>query len=401
MPLATTISNLRYLFQDEIFPAIEDRTGRLSEKHRRLIAVLDCVKVETFFPACPVSAGRPTADRVALATAFIAKSIWDLPTTRHLIDRILSDPALRRMCGWSRCSEVPSEATFSRAFALFAEGDLPGRMHEALIRSTLGRDDVIVGHLSRDSTAIEVREKPAPKKKEDGDKDGDENNGKGGKKGKSGKRKPGRPPKGESSGGKPGKEPERRLERQLKMSFGEMMADLPRQCGIGTKRNARGFLTSWKGYKLHIDGADGGIPVSCILTSASLHDSQAAIPLAAQSDRRVTACYEVMDSAYDAPEIRTYSESLGHVPIIDINPRRDRALKESLLKEARAQRAAGHVDHKTVRYRERSNIERINGRLKDEFGGRHVRVRGPTKVNCHLMWGILALTVDQLLRLGT
>ncbi len=393
MPLATTISNLRYLFQDEIFPAIEDRTGRLSEKHRRLIAVLDWVKVETFFPACPVSAGRPTADRVALATAFIAKAIWDLPTTRHLMDRILSDPALRRMCGWSRCSEVPSEATFSRAFALFAEGDLPGRMHEALIRSTLGRDDVIVGHLSRDSTAIEAREKPERKKASDKD----EGNGKDGKKRKTAKRKPGRPPKGDSSEGKP----DRRLERQLQMSFGEMMADLPRKCGIGTKRNAKGFLTSWKGYKLHIDGADGGIPVSCILTSAFLHDSQAAIPLSAQSDRRVTACYEVMDSAYDAPEIRAYSESLGHVPIIDTNPRRDRALKESLRREARAQRAAGHIDHKTVRYRERSNIERINGRLKDEFGGRHVRVRGPTKVNCHLMWGILALTVDQLLRLGT
>lgn len=391
MPLATTISNLRYLFQDELFPAIEDRAGRLSEKHRRLIAVLDCVKVETFFPACPVSAGRPTADRVALATAFIAKSIWDLPTTRHLIDRILSDPALRRMCGWGRCSEVPSEATFSRAFALFAEGDLPGRMHEALIRSTLGREDVIVGHLSRDSTAIEAREKPVRKEGEHRKK----------RKDPAAKRKPGRPAKGDSSGGNSGKEPERRLERQLKMSFREMMADLPKQCGIGTKRNARGFLTSWKGYKLHIDGADGGIPVSCILTSASLHDSQAAIVLAAQSDRRVTACYEVMDSAYDAPEIRAYSESLGHVPIIDINPRRDRALKESLRREARAQRAAGHIDHKTVRYRERSNIERINGRLKDEFGGRHVRVRGPTKVNCHLMWGILALTVDQLLRLGT
>ena len=157
MPLATTISNLRYLFQDELFPAIEDRTGRLSGKHRRLIVVLDWVKVETFFPACPVTAGRPVADRVALAMAFIAKAVWDLPTTRHPPpdDRILSDPALRRMCGWSRCSEVPSEATFSRAFALYAKGDLPGRMHEALIRRTLGREDVIVGHLSRDSTAIE------------------------------------------------------------------------------------------------------------------------------------------------------------------------------------------------------------------------------------------------------
>ena len=41
----------------------------------------------------------------------------------------------------------------------------------------------------------------------------------------------------------------------------------------------------------------------------------------------------------------------------------------------------------------------VNTRLKDEFGGRNVRVRGHAKVLCHLMFGILALTVDQLMRL--
>ena len=51
------------------------------------------------------------------------------------------------------------------------------------------------------------------------------------------------------------------------------------------------------------------------------------------------------------------------------------------------------------RYRERTMIERVNGRLKDEFGGREIRVRGAAKVMAHLMFGILALTADQLLRL--
>jgi hypothetical protein len=52
-----------------------------------------------------------------------------------------------------------------------------------------------------------------------------------------------------------------------------------------------------------------------------------------------------------------------------------------------------------VRYRERTAAERVNARLKDEFGGRQVRVRGHAKVLCHLMFGLLALTVDQLMRL--
>ena len=45
-------------------------------------------------------------------------------------------------------------------------------------------------------------------------------------------------------------------------------------------------------------------------------------------------------------------------------------------------------------------VERVNARLKDEFGARTVRVRGAVKVMAHLMFGVLALTADQLLRLG-
>ena len=79
--------------------------------------------------------------------------------------------------------------------------------------------------------------------------------------------------------------------------------------------------------------------------------------------------------------------------------RRDAELKRQLKREAQARRNAGHVAAEQVRYRERSTVERVNSRLKDEFGARQVRVRGHAKVLCHLLFGIVALTVDQLLRL--
>ena len=53
------------------------------------------------------------------------------------------------------------------------------------------------------------------------------------------------------------------------------------------------------------------------------------------------------------------------------------------------------------RFKEITNVERVNARLKDDFGGRKVRVRGHAKVMAHLMFGILALTVDQLMRFVT
>ncbi len=62
--------------------------------------------------------------------------------------------------------------------------------------------------------------------------------------------------------------------------------------------------------------ANGQIPISGILTAASLHDSQVAIPLATMTAQRVTNLYDMMDAAYDATEILDHSRSLGHVPIV-------------------------------------------------------------------------------------
>ena len=108
------------------------------------------------------------------------------------------------------------------------------------------------------------------------------------------------------------------------------LTTLPTACDAGTKKNSQGYKVSWIGYKLHLDVADGGIPISAVLTSASTHDSQVAIPLAKMSNERVTHLYDVMDSAYDVPQIHDMSRQLGHIPLIDVNPRRDQSLKNEI-----------------------------------------------------------------------
>jgi len=67
-----------------------------------------------------------------------------------------------------------------------------------------------------------------------------------------------------------------------------MLEDSPKVCDVGTKMNSKGYKKSWIGYKLHIDAADGHIPISCVLTSASVHDSQVTLPLAELSSQRAT-----------------------------------------------------------------------------------------------------------------
>ena len=89
------------------------------------------------------------------------------------------------------------------------------------------------------------------------------------------------------------------------------------------------------------------------------------------------------------------------MPIIDPHPRSLPGGKKAIAAEARGRRKAGYELAEEVRYNERSAAERVNGRLKDEFGARNVWVRGDAKVFCHLMFGVLALTIDQLMRLVT
>jgi len=382
--MQSTVSHLlrpfHRLLQMVLFPALEVQLGALSESHRQLVRILTLAEVESLVMPSTRGVGRPARHRRAIARAFVAKAVFNLATTRQLLDWLLADDLLRRLCGWESAAELPHESQFSRAFAGFAISELPQRMHAALIAAT--QKERLIGHISRDSTAIEAREKPAPAAVAI-------------KPVAAAKRKPGRPRKGEIVS-----PPEpRRIDRQREMMLEEMLGELPRLCNAGAKRNSKGYTKSWIGYKLHIDAADGQIPISCILTSASLHDSQAAIPLAEMTARRVTNLYDLMDSAYDAEAIHLHLRSLGRVAIIDRHPHGCAELKAELEAEQRRRCLLAFSTAEDLRYGERTTVERVNARLKDEFGGRTVRVRGHLKVMCHLMFGILALTADQILRL--
>ena len=351
--------------QSWLFPLLEAGIGALDDKHRQFVAVCGlCVPQDHMAAYRWCGNGCPPSDRLALCKAFIAKAVWDFPSTRDLIDAVRHRPALRRLCGRESLGEVPSEATFSRAFDAFARDGLPQRIREAAVVTHCGGK--LAGHVSRDATAVHAREKAAPAAEKEARTPG----------------KRGRPSKGQPPAPPP--EPTR-LRRQLGCGLAENLAELPARCDRGCKKNSKGKTESWRGYKLHIDTIDGDIPVSAILSSASMHDSQAAIPLAQMTAGRVTSLYDLADAAYDAVEIREMSASLGHVALIDHNPRRG---------EKR-----GFAPAEAVRYRERSASERVNGHLHDEHGGRHVRVRGPVKVAAHLVFGLMVIAAEQILRL--
>jgi hypothetical protein len=373
------LNQFQRIMQGVLFPMLEEQLGPLTDKHRQLAAVLGMIRIESLVGSWSGGVGRPAKHRRAMACSFVAKAVYNMSDTRQLLDRLKNDVSLRRICGWESRGEILHESQFSRAFAEFAASELPQRLHEALIKAT--QQERLIGHISRDSTEIESREKPVRTPVE--------------ATAVKPMRKRGRPKKGEQP---PPPEPTR-LERQAEMALEQMLDDLPRECNVGSKKNSKGYKETWVGYKLHLDVADGQIPISCILTSASLHDSQVAIPLAQMTAQRVINLYDMMDSAYDARLIHEHSRGLGHIPIIDAHPRRDAAQKAELQAEPQRLKLLNFNYAEDVRYRERTTVERVNARLKDEFGGRMIRVRGNAKVMCHLMFGIVALAANQILRL--
>lgn len=351
--------------QLQLFPVLVEELGELGEKDQQFIQVVALLPLGKFLePYRWKGVGCPPHERAWLVHAFIAKAVYQFPTTEALVEALKGRPTLRRLCGWEKAADLPSTSTFSRAFGRFAADELPQKLHAALVKQHCGPK--LVGHTSHDSTAIPVPERPAAAPA-----------GLAAATPPLVKRKPGRPKKGQE----PPPPPPTRLQLQSQRSLAENLADLPRQCDIGAKKGSQGHMEYWRGYKLHLSVIDGDIPIAAILTSASTHDSQPAIPLMQMSAQLVTDLYDLMDSAYDAQAIHEYSRRLGHVPIIEPVQRGNWIP----LDEAERQR-----------FGQRSASERVNGRLKQFFGGWNVHVRGAAKVMCHLMFGLLAITALSL-----
>lgn len=368
------LSNYWNKLHYNLFPELEEVLDtQLSKKMKQLISVLDMVRIEQYIPMSRGNPGRPPKSRAAVARSFLAKAVFGIPTTKLLIERLNSDKTLRLICGFENRFQIPTESTFSDAFKLFASLNLPQMAHEALIKSAY--NGVIVGHVSKDATAIKGREKPIKIEKPVKVK------------------KTKRAPKGCAE--------LTRLQKQAsgKMTLSEMLADLPKHCNVGQKISSTGHSYCWVGYKLHLSVCDFGVPLAAILSSASMNDSQAAIPLAEETKLRVVSLYDLMDSGYFAEAISSHSKSIGHIPIID-QAAKGKVQKYEKEQEKKAYKTLRWLPAIQIRYKKRTVIERTYSRLKDEFGALNVRVKGAVKVFAHLMYGVLAQTADQLLKLA-
>ena len=364
-----------------LFPELQEQFGRLSSKEEKLIKILDFAQIEERITVVKIT--NPPKDREEIARAFIARSVYNLQTTRDLIDRLKVDRTLRVLCGWRYAADIPSESKFSRVFDELSRLQIAQKTHQQFVDAYLG--DTLFMYSASDATAIPIREKPVKKEKK-----------------VKVKRKRGRPKKGEA----PAPKTPTILQQQHEMTDAEaMLSLLPVTCDVGVKKNAKGYKETWIGGKLHISVVDGDIPITAIFTSASVHDSSVALPLIHQTSQRVDYLYDLMDAGYDARSIREYSQIFGHQPLIDINPKNSQKLKAhiALNKEEKKKFASLnlHLSCDTHHYNQRSMAERVNAYLKDDFGCKTIYYQGATKVASVLSFGILSICIHQALKLVT
>ena len=371
------LSYLANNLQSFLFPLIEEKLEKdsLLEKHYQVVRILELIQIEHYLPSPSLaSKGRPCKYRSKVARSFVAKHILNLKTTTELIYHLKIDKNLRRICGWMPNEHIPSESTFSRIFKLIAESNILEEIHQNLTQETF--QDRIILHNNRDSVPIPAREWPTDNR---------------GNKMKCKKNK--------NKASKRYYKKESVCKKLLRedLPVEEMLKELPNKCNIGRKMNSSGKSFCWRGYKLHLDVAEGWYPLSCILTSASTHDTQAAIPLSKMSSGKAEIFYELMDSAYDSQAIREYISKKGRIPLI--SPRIWNGKRgEETKRELKARKNLNWKPAESIRLGYRMASERLFSRLRDHFSGMSVWVRGYLKVKCHVMLGILCLTADEVLR---
>jgi hypothetical protein len=153
--MPTALHDLWHHIQRQLFPVLIDELGELGEKDHQFVEVIALLPLGSIVPRYEwQGVGCPPHERIWLLHAFIAKEVYQFATREALVDALRARPTLRRLCGWEHAYQIPSLSTFCRAFAQFAADQLPQQIHAKLIEKHCGSK--LVGHVSRDSTAIEA-----------------------------------------------------------------------------------------------------------------------------------------------------------------------------------------------------------------------------------------------------
>ena len=303
--------------------------------------------------------GRPGYTLLAVLAVHAVKLYFQERTLTAARERLLSSINLRTITGMDK---VPSLTEISR------KTDELMRIVDfsSVIASICASfyEDRMVCHLSIDSTIVEAREKPVRKEK----------------------------PKKMRRRGRKGKDSEELTiaeEKELQYGFmangdvDEFLSTIEHRCSVTGKKNSKGNMEWFIGYKAHLAVDDNGIIVAHHVTGACVHDSQVAIPLMRMADGRCDYLYALMDGGYTSQRTEDFAFSIGKVPIIDKHA--DRNGNKEEMEPCKAER-----------YRARTTVEKTNSELKECFLPEKLYSRGRRGI-FQIELSILLLDIKKIL----
>lgn len=157
-------------------------------------------------------------------------------------------------------------------------------------------------------------------------------------------------------------------------------------CGKCAKNNSNGDWKFYIGYKVHLAVNDDAIPLAADFTGANEPDNMMAVPLLREADKFCSFRNALMDAGYTAKRIADFVKKLGAKPIIDGRTYRN--------KHGVTPKKEMSPEDKEI-YKNRLNIERTNGLLKEKFAFTALCQRG-ANARLQLKLSVLLLTVFML-----
>ena len=254
----------------------------------------------------------------AMIYSLIARVVERIPTIKLLVKRLNEDPFFRFDCGFILSDNVPSEASYSRMITTISETDAMTKVQDVLIAQAIQEGYITEESLAIDATHFEARDKPEASVKKE----------------KSAPKKRGRKSKNEQEEWQEAKQKreaektiyEKEIVHQLNESVETLMNEMPLAPKWGVKKNSDGKNTFWFGYKGHLAvSTERQYIVRSLMSSGSLNDGKAAIPLLKQIQQSMPGKFQagLMDKGYDYTAIYQQLRSMNLHAVIAYNPRNE------------------------------------------------------------------------------
>ncbi|WP_121603749.1 transposase [Virgibacillus sp. Bac332] len=380
----------------------------------------------------------------AMIYSLIARVVERIVTIKDLIRRLKRDPIFRYDCGFLHSDQIPSEASYSRMVTIISESDEMEHIHDELIFLAIDEGHIGEENIAIDATHFEARDRAHTSDKKE----------------RTTPKKRGRKPKAEREQWLKEKQAEeearpiyeKEIVHQLSESVEVLLNEAPIEPKWGVKKNSDGKNIFWFGYKGHLAvSTKSQYILAGMMTSGSLNDGKAAIPLLKKIDRDLPSLFTagLFDAGYDYEPIyqqlidqdlqavipynrRNEGETVGYdeyfapTCVLEHSYRYDSFdPKYKTLKYTRPKECAtcplqhDSLCQKTFKikqstdirkytnpargskkwdelYKERTAVERVNAYLKEFFGLNNVRHRTGKKSSLHFHLVTLVYNASRL-----